>query len=87
MKASLAARRGLAMLRLSLASFHVSAQSPAAPGDPLPGVTPREFEEFRLGLEDFREIEEAERRTRPAVQRHRLRGRATTCRPLAAAAP
>lgn len=33
------------------------AQSPAAPGDPLPGITPREFEEFRLGLEDFREVE------------------------------
>ena len=39
--------------------FHVSAQAPVAPGDPLPGATPREFEEFRLGLEDFREIEEA----------------------------
>ncbi len=37
----------------------VSAQAPATPGDVLPGTTPREFEEFRLGLEDFREIEEA----------------------------
>ncbi len=37
----------------------VSAQSPVAPGDPLPGLTPREFGEFRLGLDDFREIEEA----------------------------
>lgn len=37
----------------------VSGQQPMAPGDPLPGTTPREFEEFRLGLEDFREIEEA----------------------------
>jgi CxxC motif-containing protein (DUF1111 family) len=37
----------------------VSAQAAIAPGDPLPGTTPREFEEFRLGLEDFREIEEA----------------------------
>jgi CxxC motif-containing protein (DUF1111 family) len=36
-----------------------AAQTPVAPGDPLPGVTPREFEEFRLGLDDFREIEEA----------------------------
>src|SRR5262245_54447675 len=35
------------------------AQAPASPGDPLPGVTPREFEEFRIGLEDFREIEES----------------------------
>ncbi len=37
----------------------VAAQSQLRPGDPLPGVTPREFEEFRLGLEDFREIEVA----------------------------
>jgi len=38
----------------------VSAQSGVAPGDTLPGTTPREFEEFRIGLEDFRELEEAE---------------------------
>jgi CxxC motif-containing protein (DUF1111 family) len=36
----------------------VSAQAPVGAGDPLPGVTPREFEEFRLGLEDFQEIEQ-----------------------------
>ncbi len=36
----------------------LSAQAPAAPGDVLPGTTPREFEEFRLGLEDFKEIEQ-----------------------------
>lgn len=36
----------------------VSAQSPPLPGSPLPGVTPTEFGEFTLGLEDFREIEE-----------------------------
>lgn len=35
-----------------------AAQSQLRPGDPLAGATPREFEEFRLGLEDFREIEE-----------------------------
>ncbi len=39
--------------------LHVSAQAPVLPGDPLPGATPREFEEFRLGLEDFREVEQA----------------------------
>lgn len=44
---------------LMLTALHVSAQAPVAPGDPLPGATPREFEEFRLGLEDFREVEEA----------------------------
>lgn len=37
----------------------VASQSQVRPGDPLPGVTPKEFEEFRLGLDDFREIEEA----------------------------
>lgn len=43
---------------LILTALGTFAQSPVVPGDPLPGVTPREFEEFRLGLEDFREIEE-----------------------------
>ena len=38
--------------------FGVAAQSPVLPGSPLPGVTPTEFSEFTLGLEDFREIEE-----------------------------
>jgi CxxC motif-containing protein (DUF1111 family) len=37
----------------------VGGQSQAVAGDPLPGITPREFQEFRLGLEDFREVEEA----------------------------
>jgi CxxC motif-containing protein (DUF1111 family) len=44
---------------LVAAMLGVSAQAPVAPGTALPGVTPREFEEFRLGLEDFRENEEA----------------------------
>lgn len=35
-----------------------SAQSPVLPGSPLAGITPTEFTEFALGLEDFREIEE-----------------------------
>lgn len=34
------------------------ARTPVA-GDPLPGVTPIEFEEFRVGLEDFLEVETA----------------------------
>jgi CxxC motif-containing protein (DUF1111 family) len=29
------------------------------PGDPLPGLTPTEFTEFRLGLDDFTEVETA----------------------------
>jgi CxxC motif-containing protein (DUF1111 family) len=44
---------------LFLTALGVSAQSPLAAGDPLPGITPREFEEFRLGLDDFKEVEEA----------------------------
>jgi CxxC motif-containing protein (DUF1111 family) len=38
----------------------------ALPGDPLPGVTPVEFEEFRLGLDDFLEVETAEEGLGPA---------------------
>jgi CxxC motif-containing protein (DUF1111 family) len=30
---------------------------PPKPGDPLPGITPVEFTEFRLGLDDFTEVE------------------------------
>ena len=36
------------------------------PGDPLPGVTAAEFEEFRLGLDDFLEVETAEEGLGPA---------------------
>ncbi len=52
-------RRWGAATLLVLAALRVSAQSQAIAGDPLPGITPREFQEFRLGLEDFREVEEA----------------------------
>jgi CxxC motif-containing protein (DUF1111 family) len=36
------------------------------PGDPLPGVTPIEFEEFRIGLDDFLEVETPEDGLGPA---------------------
>ena len=36
------------------------------PGDPMPGITAQEFEAFRLGLEDFLEVEEAEEGLGPA---------------------
>ncbi len=36
------------------------------PGDPLPGITPVEFSEFRLGLDDFSEVENAEEGLGPA---------------------
>jgi len=34
--------------------------APALAGGPLPGITPSEFTEFRLGLDDFTEVETAE---------------------------
>jgi CxxC motif-containing protein (DUF1111 family) len=41
-------------------------QSAMLPGAPLPGLTPREFSEFRLGLDDFVEVETAEDGLGPA---------------------
>ena len=32
---------------------------PSQPGNPLPGITPDEFEMFRIGLDDFVEVEDA----------------------------
>ena len=43
---------------LALAS-PAAGQTLVEPGDPLPGITAAEFEEFRLGLEDFLEVETA----------------------------
>ena len=43
-----------------------SGQAPPAPGDPLPGLTPVEFELFSMGLEDFLEVEDAEEGLGPA---------------------
>ena len=42
------------------------AQTQTAPGDPLPGLTPAEFELFSIGLEDFLEVEDAEEGLGPA---------------------
>ena len=45
----------------------LSGQAPTGqPGDPLAGLTPREFTEFRLGLDDFTEVETAEEGLGPA---------------------
>ena len=38
------------------------------PGDPLPGLTPREMDEFRLGQEDFTEVETTEEGLGPAFK-------------------
>jgi CxxC motif-containing protein (DUF1111 family) len=61
-------------LRLALAIVLAAAstvtilvgQTRTTPGDPLPNLTPREFEEFRIGLEDFLEVETAEDGLGPA---------------------
>jgi CxxC motif-containing protein (DUF1111 family) len=39
---------------------------PPGAGGPVPGLTPREFSEFRLGLDDFLEVETAEEGLGPA---------------------
>ena len=45
----------------------LAAQTPGGvPGDPLPGVTPVELEEFRLGQEDFLEVETSDEGLGPA---------------------
>ena len=47
-------------------SFSQSARPPALPGSPLPGITATEQEMFRLGLDDFTEVETAEDGLGPA---------------------
>ena len=50
-------------------ALHVSGQTPgtaALPGAALPGITPAEFSEFRLGLDDFTEVETSEEGLGPA---------------------
>lgn len=57
---------GLGALAL-LGSALLTAQSATVPpGAPLAGVTPAEFQEFRLGLDDFLEVETAEEGLGPA---------------------
>src|SRR5215217_454253 len=59
-----------AALVVSLASFagalSIAQSRVLPPGNPLPGVTPAEFEEFRLGLDDFLEVEASEEGLGPA---------------------
>lgn len=47
-------------------SVLLTAQAPGTAGAPLAGITPAEFEEFRLGLDDFLEVETAEEGLGPA---------------------
>lgn len=53
---------------IALASVYALAQNTISrlPGDPLPGITSAELEMFRLGLEDFTEVETAEDGLGPA---------------------
>lgn len=59
---------GLCLWALAVgASLNVSAQqSGLRPGDPLPNLSARDFAEFRLGLEDFLEVETADDGLGPA---------------------
>jgi CxxC motif-containing protein (DUF1111 family) len=57
-----AQRFGFAVPRLGPAN----ADTTPRPGDPLPGLTAQEFSEFRLGLDDFLEVETAAEGLGPA---------------------
>jgi CxxC motif-containing protein (DUF1111 family) len=48
------------------AAAFTSAQQVITAGQPLPGITPAEFEEFRLGLDDFLEVETSDEGLGPA---------------------
>jgi CxxC motif-containing protein (DUF1111 family) len=63
------AKRSALVLVASLTAlwlFGQSATRQVMPGDPLPGITAAEFELFRMGLEDFTEVETAEDGLGPA---------------------
>lgn len=60
------AAAGVWLLALIATPLLPSAQRPILPGDPLAGLTPNEFSEFRLGLDDFTEVETPEDGLGPA---------------------
>ena len=49
-----------------LGAITLRSQVLTLPGEPMPNLTPVEFEEFRLGREDFLEVETAEEGLGPA---------------------
>ena len=59
-------QKALVLLLLTAAVAAVSTQSPGTPGSALAGISPVEFEEFRMGLDDFLEVEAAEEGLGPA---------------------
>jgi CxxC motif-containing protein (DUF1111 family) len=56
----------LAAALSGLTAALLTAQTRSALGTPLPGITPVEFQEFRLGLDDFLEVEASEEGLGPA---------------------
>jgi CxxC motif-containing protein (DUF1111 family) len=56
----------LGLATAGLTTALLSAQTRNALGTPLPGLTPVEFQEFRLGLDDFLEVEFSEEGLGPA---------------------
>ena len=58
--------RSLTFVLATACLFAQSTGRPMLPGDPLPGITAGDFERFRIGLEDFTEVETAEEGLGPA---------------------
>ena len=56
----------IAILAAILLQLPAIGQSPGTPGAPLAGIQPSEMAEFRLGLDDFTEVETAEEGLGPA---------------------
>jgi CxxC motif-containing protein (DUF1111 family) len=61
-----ASSAGLTLLFVAFCSLQAGGQAPVRPGHPLQGITPAEFSEFRLGLDDFTEVETPEEGLGPA---------------------
>ncbi|HZO52197.1 MAG TPA: di-heme oxidoredictase family protein [Bryobacteraceae bacterium] len=59
-------RRFAVLLGAAALLFAQSTGRPVLPGDPLPNITAGDFERFRIGLEDFTEVETAEDGLGPA---------------------
>lgn len=67
MRRRLGIATALAVAAAAWATALITAQGrPVLPGDPLAGLAPADFEEFRLGLDDFLEVETAEEGLGPA---------------------
>src|SRR5262245_59625572 len=57
---------GTVVALLLLCALLVAQTPGGVPGEPLAGVTPVEFEEFRIGLDDFLEVETSDEGLGPA---------------------